>query len=68
MLEKLRVTIDTVQRREMGTVIHVIVTKSDEPSDLHIQQIVPTDDFESYWDQVWNSMKRQLDKELKNAK
>ena len=35
--------------------------------DVHIQRLVPDNDFESYWDYVWNVCKNLLDEELKRT-
>lgn len=65
MLSRLEVTLDKTTRPSLGTVVHIKIVRNDEPNDLHVQRIVPDNDFESYFDYVWAACKRILDEELK---
>ena len=64
-LNRLQVTLDKDMHSELDTTVHIQVTRSDDPNDVHVQRIVPDNDFESYWDYVWDACKGLLDDELR---
>lgn len=64
-LNRLQVTLDKGMHSKLGTTVHIQVTRADDPKDLHVQRLVPDNDFESHWDYVWDACKRLLDDELK---
>ena len=68
MLSRLQVTLDKTTHPNLGTTVYVKIVRSDTPNDLHVQRIVPNNDFESYFDYVWDACKRLLDEAIANAK
>ena len=70
MLNRIQVTIDKERDRELGVIIRITVSRFNE-HDLHIQRVVPDNDFESYFDYAWRICKQMLDaalaKELENG-
>ena len=68
-LQKLRVTIKPFalysRLQETALVIDVEVGGQE---DLHIERIIPNNDFESYFDYVWNICKRLIDAEINELK
>jgi len=67
-LQRLQVTLDKKTHHYLGTTVHIQITRSDDPREVHIQRIVPENDFESYWDYVWDACKQLLDDEIKKEK
>lgn len=68
MLGKLQIIVEPERDlRENGRLItrlHIVVSRFGK-DDLHIRRIIPDNDFESYWDYVWDVCKALLDAELK---
>jgi hypothetical protein len=69
-LRRLKVTIEpewnTYRDGTNHSKINITVSRFGK-EDVHIQRLVPNDDFESYWDYVWKNCKLLLDQELKRT-
>ena len=61
---RLQITLDKGTHVELGTTVNIRITRSDDPNELNVQRIVPDNDFESYWDYVWDVCKQLLDDEI----
>ena len=63
-LNRLQVTLDKEIHGRLGDTLHIRVTRSDDPNEVHVQRVISSNDFESHWDYVWDACKRLLDDEL----